>query len=299
MSVLAKMRFGRLFKSWWPEARETIRYRRRRFMMHAPVGGLVGIFFGIFAAGRWESSLLWTPVFCGFLGLYTVHLTTRVESFLRTHTHSVAGRSAAAIAIGSDIFLGGFLGQALAFALGQDSAALFSGGAATLVAYNYFTTRLFWGDWIGDLVQAISGQSGTTREREYSVPRRLAAQGHVEEAALAYQKISEEKSGHTGPLILAAELFIEERRPADAIVWYRKALGAPRINARRASIFVEKIVELAAGDLNDPELARQDLLNLIEDFPTAEEVGWAATMLAMLPTKSGEDRWLGDGDEEE
>ena len=53
------------------------------------------------------------------------------------------------------------------------------------------------------------------------------------------------------------------------------------------------------GDLDDPEIAREDLEALIQHFPTAEEVGWASTMLAALPTASGGDRWLSPGEEEE
>ena len=62
-------------------------------------------------------SLLWAPPVCGFLGVYAIHAATRVESFLRSHTHSPAGRLARIIALGFDVLLGGMLGQILAIAL--------------------------------------------------------------------------------------------------------------------------------------------------------------------------------------
>jgi hypothetical protein len=270
-------------------------------MMHAPVGGLVGIMFGIFAGPRWGLSPLWTPLATGLLGLYSVHLSMWAESFFRNHMHTRAGRSARIAAVASDVLLGGVLGQALAVVLGADSAALLGGGAATLVAYNYFVARFFWGDWVDDLVMTLSGHTGGRRDREYGFPRRLAAQGHIDEAVYAYENISKAKLESTEALVLAAELLVEVGRAADAIGWYRKAMHSPRVEARRASIFVEKIVSLAVGDLNDPELARQDLLDLIERFPVADEVGWASTMLATLPSEAGEDRWgaIESGDEEE
>lgn len=300
MGVPAKRALGWLTRRWWQESPGAIRYRRRRFMMHAPVAGLVGIIFGIFAGPKWGLSL-WTPVFCGLLGIYAVHLAAQVESYIQEHLHTGAGRSVRVLALGSDLLLGGLMGQALAIALGQDSAALFSGGAATLVAYNYFVSRFFWGDWVDGFVMAISGQAGSSRSKEYAFPRQLALHGHIDEAVYAYDNISKEKLEPTGALVLAAELLVRERRPSDAIIWYRKAMQMPRVNARRASIFVEKMVELAVGDLNDPELVRDDLLTLIDRFPDAQEVGWASTMLAAFPTEAGEDRWLavGESGEEE
>lgn len=276
-------------------------YRRRRFVMHAPVAGLVGIMFGVFAGPKWGLPW-WTPIVCGFLGVYGVRLATKVESFIREHIHTSAGRSAQMLAFGSDVVLGGFMGQALAVALGQDSAALLGGGAASLVAYNWFVGRFFWGDWVDGLVHTLSGQGGTDRDRTYAFPRRLAAHGHIDEAVYAYENISKTRTEPTGALVLAAELLVEEGRSADAITRYRKVLQTPHLEARRASIFVEKMVALAVGDLNDPELVRADLLALIERFPDDAQVGWAATMLAALPSEAGRDRWFDDGvddDEEE
>jgi hypothetical protein len=297
----AKRALGWLTRRWWTESSSARRYRHRRFMMHAPVGGLVGVMFGILAGPKWGLSPIWTPIVTGALSVYAVHLTMQAESFFRSHMFTRAGRSARVIAIAADILLGGVLGQALAVAMGHDSAVLFGGGAATLVAYNYFGTRFFGGDWVDDIVKALSGQTGSHREKVYAFPRQLAAHGHIDEAVYAYENLSKERIEHAGALVLAAELLAENGRAADAIEWYRKALKAPRVEARRASIFVEKMVELAVGELNDPELVRGDLLELIEHFPDSGEVGWASTMLSMLPSETGEDRWTGiePGDRDE
>jgi len=207
----------------------------------------------------------------------------KIESFVRMHTGSTAGRSARIVAVAGDVVLGGLAGQLLATAIGADSAALLGGGAATLVGYNFLVTRFFWGDWIGDVVNYLSGHGVSSRDREYAFPRRLAAMGHIDEAVFAYEKISEDHGGQTGPLVMAAQLLIDERRPEDALRWYLRAFDSPRCDARRASIFAEKVLELAVGELNEPSRAKPILVELLQRFPDVEQVEWARTVLHALP----------------
>jgi len=251
--------------------------------MMAPVGGIVGLLTGIFAGQSWGLSLTWAPLLGCLLGLYTVYFTGKVESFIRVRTGSTAGRAARIVAVAGDLLLGGVAGQILATAIGAESAALLGGGAATLVGYNFFVSRFFWGDWIGDLVNYMSGQVVSTRDKEYAFPRRLAAHGHIDEAVYAYERLSDDHGGETGPLVMAAQLLVDEGRPEEALEWYRRAFDAPRCDLRRASAFAEKIVELAVGELNEPERARPVLVELLQRYPESERLKWARTVLDALP----------------
>jgi hypothetical protein len=280
--TLAKRTVHWLFRPWWPEPREEFERRWQRFFLLGPVGGLVGLTFGILAARRWELSLLLFPVLCGITGTYLMYLAGHVESFVRTRTVSPAGRAQVMVALFADLVVGGLLGQLMAIVLDANAAAMLGTGAATLAAYTFVASRIFWGDWIEQFVYTLSGQASGRRINDYSYEMSLAAQGFVDEALERLSQASVDRGGHSGPLILGAHMLEEEERYEDAVAWYRRASAAPRLDARRAAIFARNIAEISAVHLGDPAIAVADLQALLDTYPTAEEVAWARDELEAI-----------------
>lgn len=280
--TLAKRSLHWLFRPWWPEPRAEFERRWQRFFLHGPIGGLVGLIFGILAAGRWELPLLAFPMMTGLAGTYLMYLAGHVESFARTRTASASGRAQVVVAVIADLVIGGSLGQLMAVVLDTNAAALLGMGAATLAAYSYVASRIFWGDWIEQLVFTLSGQAGGQRESDYSYQSSLAARGFVDEALESLEQASLDRGGHSGPLILGAQILGEERRYEEAIAWYRRAGKAPKLDARRAGIFARHITEISSTHLDDPSLAVPDLKALLKRYPKADDVAWARDELKTI-----------------
>ncbi len=155
--------------------------------------------------------------------------------------------------------IGATLGRAMGFVLGADSAAALGGGAAMLVAYSYVSSQLLWGDWIEGLVRSFSGHLATAPTVDYSHQLDLEARGLIDEALKSYEEVSERRGRHPGPLIEAAVLLRHQERYEEAVAWYRRALALPKVDSRRASMFVQHIQEICANDLEDACLAIPDL----------------------------------------
>jgi len=99
---------------------------------------------------------------------------------------------------------------------------------------------------------------------------------------VAVKEVSERRGRHPGPLIEAAVMLRHQERYEEAVAWYRRALALPKVDSRRASMFVQHIQEICATDLEDACLAIPDLESLFARYGEDPDVEWARLALDTL-----------------
>lgn len=276
-----------LTRPLWPESVDERKRRRGRLMITGSCGTLVGLAFGVLAANRW--GLPPVPlVLAGATGAFLVmYIMGQVESLARTVAEVKTGPASLVIRVGADVVGGAILGRILASVLGTDALTALAAGASILVAYSAVTSRLFWGGWVEGVVGVLTGQGGGARAPDYSYPTSLAARGLIEEAVKAYEEACDERPGHPDPMLHAAWTLREHREWEKAVAWYRRALAAPRIDARRSASVARQVWEIHAAKLGTAAAAIPDLAAVVERFPGAEEMEWARRELAELRAEEG------------
>lgn len=256
-------------------------------MITGPFGALLGISFGILLARRWRLSYALFSAWGGVVGILAMYLAGHLESWVRARFPERGPASAMLAQVGADVVGGAVLGGLFALALDTDAAASLAAGASLLLAYSFVATRLLWGDLVEDLVGLVSGQAGRARVPDYSMEQSLAAQGRIDEAVRAYERACRERPEEPRPILLAAEMLRAAGRFREAVVWYRRALALPRVDARRAGILTRYVWELCAVALDDPAEAEADLHALVDRFPAEPVAEWARERLATMPRGSG------------
>ncbi len=276
-----------LFTPFWAEPREVFERRWQRIFLRGPIGGFVGLWFGVLATMRWDLPVASFPALCGLCGVLVMSIAGHVESFVQTRTVSPSGRIQIGVAVLVDLIIGGTLGTLMSLVLDAEAAGLLATGAASLALINYVASQIFWGDWVERVVLVLSGHAGGSREADFSREASLAEHGYVDEALASYQAASIKPGASAAPLLLGAQLLRDEQRYGEAVEWYRRAFNSPRVDARRASVFVKHVVEICTYHLEDPSRALQDVEALLDRYPEAPEVEWARGELDQL--RSGSD----------
>ena len=207
-----------------------------------------------------------------------------IESFIQTRTASPSGNIQVGVAVVADLVIGALLGTMMSIVLEAEAAASLATGAASLAVIHYVASQLLWGDWVERVVSTLTGQAGGQRESDFSYEASLAIQGYVDEALASYEKASLKPGGSPAPLLLGAQLLREERRYEESVLWYRKAFDAPRVDARRATVFVRHIVAICRDHLEDPSRARPHVEALLERYPETRELEWVHTELLLKGT---------------
>lgn len=279
--VVAKRILGRLFGSLWPEPREIFERRWQRIVLRGPIGGVVGVWFGALATMQWGLPPAVFPLLCGLAGVLLMSIAGHIESFVQTRTVSTSGNVQVGVAVVADLVIGAVLGTMMSIVLEAEAAALLATGAASLAVIHYVASQLLWGDWVERVVSTLTGQAGGPRESDFSYEASLAIQGYVDEALASYEKASLKPGGSPAPLLLGAQLLREERRYEESVLWYRKAFDAPRVDARRATVFVRHIVAICQDHLEDPSRARPHVEALLERYPETQELEWVQTELQL------------------
>lgn len=271
-----------LFGPMWPEPREVFERRWQRVFLRGPIGGFVGVWFGALATIQWGLPAAVFPLLSGLAGVLLMSLVGHIESFIQTRTVSPSGNVQVGVAVAADLVIGGVMGTLMSIVLEAEAAALLATGAASLAVIHYVASQLFWGDWVERVVSALSGQGGGPRKSDFSHEASLALQGFIDEALASYEKASLKPGGSPAPLLLGAQLLEKEHRYEESVLWYRKAFEAPRVDARRATVFVRHIVEICRDHLEDPARARADVEALLERYPEAQELEWVHTELQLM-----------------
>lgn len=279
--AVGKRVLRRLFGPLWPEPREVFERRWQRIFLRGPIGGFVGVWFGTLATIQWGLPPAVFPLLCGVAGVLLMSLAGHIESFVQTRTVSRSGNIQVGLALVADLVIGAVMGTLMSIVLEAEAAGLLATGAASLALIHYVASQLLWGTWVERAVSALTGNSGGRREPEFSHEENLALQGYVDEALASYEKASLKPGGSPAPLLLGAQLLQKEHRYEESLVWYRKAFDAPRVDVRRATVFVRHIVEICRNHLEDPARARPDLEALLERYPEAQQLEWVHTELQL------------------
>jgi hypothetical protein len=137
-----------------------------------------------------------------------------------------------------------------------------------------------------------SGAS-TPPTREYSQAQSLAARGLYAEAIDAYQACGAEFPDDPEPRFRIARLYLKElKRYEDAIAWFKQARSARAIDAGRALVATQEIVDIYDHKLHQPRRAIPELARLVERFPGTAAATWAQDELrvrrARLASEVGE-----------
>ncbi|MFV2007677.1 MAG: hypothetical protein ACC667_09530 [Longimicrobiales bacterium] len=279
--MVAKRILNGLFGPLWPEPREVFERRWQRIFLRGPIGVVVGIWFGALATMQWGLPPALFPLLSGVAGVLLMSIAGHIESFIQTRTVSPSGNVQIGVAVAADLAIDALLGAVMSVVLEAEAAALLATGAASLALIHYVASQLLWGDWVERVVSTLTGQAGGQRESDFSYAASLAAQGYLEEALASYEKASLKPGGSSAPLLLGAQLLRKERRYEESVLWYRKAFDAPRVDARRATVFVRHIVEICRDHLEDPSRARPDVEALLERYPEARKLEWVHTQLQL------------------
>lgn len=273
---------GWLARRLWPEPPEEREYRLGRFFITAPMGLVLGTSFGILAAIRWGLPGLSSAVEGGVGGLLVMYLLGQIESLAAALTDARGARAGLLVRLGVDILAGILFGRLFSVVLDANGLALLAIGASILVTYSAVATRFFLGGWAEGLVNVITGQVGGPRPHNYSYADSLVARGLAREAEEEYEIHCEESPGDPDPPLHAAWAFRQHGDWRRALVWFRRALDAPRIDARRSAVAVRQIHEISLAKLDDPSGAAADLEMVVHRFPDAEELAWARRELDAL-----------------
>ncbi|MCH7563720.1 MAG: tetratricopeptide repeat protein [Gemmatimonadetes bacterium] len=282
--AVAKRILHWLFGPLWPEPREIFERRWQRIFLRGPIGGVVGVWFGTLATMQWGLPPAVFPLLCGLAGVLLMSIAGHIESFVQTRTASPSGNVQVGVAVVADLVIGALLGTMMSIVLEAEAAASLATGAASLAVIHYVASQLLWGDWVERVVSTLTGQAGGQRESDFSYEASLAIQGYVDEALASYEKASLKPGGSPAPLLLGAQLLREERRYEESVLWYRKAFDAPRVDARRATVFVRHIVAICRDDLEDPARAHPHVEALLERYPETRELEWVHTELLLKGT---------------
>lgn len=265
----------RLTRRWWNEPDREYRRRWQRFVLHGPIGLIVGLAFGILAGQRWGIDPAVLGIVCGVAGVVFMYLVGQAESFLRNGIATKWAIPGPALQVGADLVGGGLMGWVLSTVLDSHGAATLAMGASVLAAYGYVASRLLWGSLVDDLVWFLTGNAAGARGPDYSRQEALAVRGRVDEALALYEEECRRRPGHADPMIHAAWMLREAGRYEESVAWYERALATPNLEPRRAAIFCRHIWEVTATKLGGADAALPHLERLLAHHPDAEELEWA------------------------
>ncbi|MDX1494397.1 MAG: ATPase, T2SS/T4P/T4SS family [Longimicrobiales bacterium] len=248
--------------------------REARLSLFGPLGAIAGLVGGAVAYGSMGiSSMVLMPV-TALAGFGIMYAATRVESLVRTIGADRDRRGLVAAGIAVDALGGGLLGTMVGQLAGVDPGVALGTGAS-LLAIASWSRRIFGGGWIDDTVWLLAGDARTGEAPDYSREQELIADGRIDEAIELFEERSRERGGHPGPLVDAAQLIRARGRYDHAIELYARAMDAPDVDARRASVFARQILDICRRDLGTVEKAVMHLEALVERFPDAPETEWA------------------------
>lgn len=180
-------------------------------------------------------------------------------------------------ALGRRSPLGGLIGGLLGFLLGTFAA----GWLATRLAET--------GGSIASLLYSPSGRS-TPSKREYSLAESLIVRGRFFDAADELQRCAEAYPEDVEPKVRLARLYRDElQQPEDAVVWFRRALGTPLVDAGVEQSVLRELVEVYTHRLRRPREAAPWLARLAAQHAATPHGAWAKRELAELKQAMSEE----------
>lgn len=266
----------------WTESPADRAYRRGRLFFTGPFGGLLGLTAGILAAQRWELVPLMPAAVGAVGGFLTMYVTGHVESLMGTLAAKRGPIASLVARVGVTVAGGALFGRVIGGILGADGMASLTTGASIFLALDALTSRFFWGGWVEAAVDLFSGQLSRPPPPAYSYADSLLARGEVEAGLEAYEDLCAERPGDPEPPLHAAWAMHEIGRWDEALVWFRRALRARRIDARRAAVAVRQVWEIEVSRRKNLAGSVGDLAMAVDRFPDAPELEWARRELEDL-----------------
>ncbi len=133
----------------------------------------------------------------------------------------------------------------------------------------------------GASIYTASGAS-TPALRQYSLADSLVARGKFDEAAEAYELLSEDHPDDPEPRIRLARLLRDHMQQLDSSAeWFRKAL-VKKISPSTEVAVLRELSELYTHKLHTPERALPFLRRLYETHPAHPAAAWARTEYAEI-----------------
>lgn len=294
LGLRTPLRFPSLFKPLWRESKFETHRRRSRMFLLGPLGALIGLSMAAISYRNLGVPLVVLAPLASMAGFGIMHLVANVETFFRLRGRGELGPRALAFEIGADLLGGSIVGAALGGAFGVNTTIAVT-VAGAIVGIAGVVRRALMGDWIGGAVRFLSADGRAGSAPDYTEEYRLIAEGKLDDALDLFDKRSEERGGHPGPLVDAAQILRDRGRYERAIEYYAKALEAPNVDARRAAGFAKQIWEMYAVELKDAESAIPHLEALVSRHPDAPEVEWAWRELTvgMVVTRDADQDKLG------
>jgi hypothetical protein len=148
-----------------------------------------------------------------------------------------------------------------------------------------FLLPLILAEKAGAAGASIYHSSGTSTPpvREYSLADSLAARGKLEEAAEAYQLLSEDYPLDPEPRVRLARLLRDRmQRGEDAAMWLRSAIMIQDIDSAVEISLVRELCELYTHRLRTPEKALPWLSRLAAKYPQHSGGVWARTEMTEI-----------------
>jgi tetratricopeptide (TPR) repeat protein len=168
------------------------------------------------------------------------------------------------VSMGASILLGAgiFLGLAV---------GVMAGGIA-------YSGSLFLAERSGRVAASIYQPSGSSTPpiREYSLADSLVASGRFDEAAEAYQVLSEDYPQDPEPRLRHARLVRDKTRCyEDALSIFKSALAISSLKPETELAILRELVELCTHKLHQPARALPYLARIAEKFPGTPTGEWA------------------------
>lgn len=137
---------------------------------------------------------------------------------------------------------------------------------------------LFIANRSGQVAASIYQPSGSSTPpvREYSLADSLLARGRIDEAAEAYQVLSEDYPDDPEPRLRHARLLRDKtQRYEDAAQIFKGALAIPNLKPEAELVILRELVELFTHKLRQPQRALPYLARMAEKFGSSPSGEWA------------------------
>ena len=164
----------------------------------------------------------------------------------------------ASVLLGAPIFLGLLIGIGV--------------GGITYAGALFIASR---GGQVAASIYQPSGRS-TPPVREYSLADSLVARGRIDEAAEAYQALSEDYPDDPEPRLRHARLLRDKtQRYEEAARIFKSALAIPNLKQEAELVILLELIELYTHKLRQPQRALPYLARIADKFGTTTTGDWA------------------------
>lgn len=163
-------------------------------------------------------------------------------------------------------------------------------------AFTYFGA-LFIADRGGSVAASIYQPSGSSTPpiREYSLADSLVARGRIDEAAEAYQVLSEDFPNDPEPRLRHARLLRDKtQRYDESARIFKTVLTIPQLKPEVELVALRELVELCTHKLREPQRALPYLARIAQKFGATPTGAWASNEAKEIKLQMQQDHSRGE-----